>query len=300
MSADSSSEQETKQPDFSFGKRLSTARGALNLSREEVSKELHLGLEIITALEEEDYEKLTAPIFVNGYLRNYARLLKIPVEPLLAAYSQIQVDQPALVSDAARSPKPAYSKLLVKTASLLIILVLIAGIVSWLQSQDFKFPDISSFIEEAPKTTSVEPDLTQPVLPALPEVVDSPAPNIAADLVEEESTEEIKSTPELVSEPVESVALSAPVEELGEQAKNELLISINEDSWVEVSDNDGKRLIYDLLRQGKEHRVSGSIPFKVFLGNANGVKIEYNGAPINIAEFTRGNLARFKIGVAGE
>ncbi|MCK4744221.1 MAG: DUF4115 domain-containing protein [Sulfuriflexus sp.] len=300
--SDSSSEAQQEQPSYSFGKRLASARGALNLSREEVSKQLRLGVDIIVALEEEDYTKLTVPIFVNGYLRNYAGLLKIPAEPLLAAYSQIQVESPILVADAARKPKASYSKLLVKTASLLIVLVLIAGIISWVQSQDFDFSSLSDFNNQKLEPESVEPVAALVPLPELIEESELPIdenidlPEVAVEVAVEEV---------VIEEPVPLVAdvVAAPeVKKVPEPlvVKNKALIVVSEDSWVEVSDSDGKRLIYDLLRANKEYLVSGSTPFKVFLGNAKAVRIEYNGELINLGKYTRGNLARFRLGAAGE
>jgi len=295
--SDHNSEAQQEQASFSFGKRLASARGALNLSREDVSKKLKLGLDIIIALEEEDYTKLTVPIFVNGYLRNYAGLLKIPADPLLAAYSQIQVETPALIADGARKPKYSYSNLLVKIASLLIVLVLLAGIFSWLQKQDFELPSLSDF-----NIQKLEPLSNQPVteIAPLPELLEDEV------LLTDESTEvpvvaveEAKL--ELKEPPAPSVAEAPTAPEANvSEAKNKALIVVSEDSWVEVSDSDGKRLIYDLLRADKEYLVSGNTPFKVFLGNAKAVTIEYNGELFNLDKYIRGNLARFKLGEAGE
>jgi len=294
MSEESKPEQQQAQSTFSFGKRLSSARGALNLSREEVAKELRLGVEVIIALEEEDYEQLGVPIFVTGYLRNYARLLRIPVEPLLAAYGQIQVEVPTLVADAARKPSPSYSKLIVKVATLLIVLVLIAGIVSWIQNQDFDFSTLLSSPSETVNEQSVE---TMPALPELgtPDEAPSlePAPTASSE-------EPVASSPppalEISSEPP-----SPPVQaESTDEVSNQALISVSEDSWVEIEDADGKRLIYELLRAGKQYQTIGKAPFKVFLGNAKAVRIEYNGEPIEVDKYRRGNLARFRLGAAGE
>ena len=294
--SDVSSEVQQEPANFSFGKRLASARGALNLSREDVSKKLRLGLDIIVALEEEDYTKLTVPIFVNGYLRNYADLLKIPAEPLLAAYSQIQVETPVLVADAARKSKPSYGNLLVKTASLLIVFVLLAGILSWVQSQDFEWPSLSDF-----NVKKLEPALIEPVtkLAALPELLEEKvlptdeSIDVPVAAVEEEKLE--------LEEPTTLVAeIPTAPEEKVSVPKNKALIVVSEDSWVEVSDNAGKRLIYDLLRADKEYLVSGKTPFKVFLGNAKAVRIEYNGELVNLDKYIRGNLARFKLGAAGE
>lgn len=293
---DTSSEAQQEQASFSFGKRLASARGALNLSREDVSKKLRLGLDVIVALEEEDYTKLTVPIFVNGYLRNYAGLLKIPAEPLLAAYSQIQVETPTLVADAARKPKPSYSNLLVKIASLLIVFVLLAGIFSWLQSQDFEWPSLSDFTIQKSEPVASEPVTELAPLPELleeRELLTDETIEVPVVAVEEAKLELEEQTPPVAEVP------TAPAEKVS-APKNKVLIVVSEDSWVEVSDSTGKRLIYDLLRADKEYLVSGNTPFKVFLGNAKAVRIEYNGELINLDKYTRGNLARFKLGAAGE
>ena len=291
MSEDNSSEQHTT---FSFGRRLSTARGALNLSREEVAKELRLGIEIIVALEDEDYDGLAAPIYVTGYIRNYARLLKIPVEPLLAAYSQVQVESPTIVAKAIRKSGPSYSRLLIKIASVLIVLVLLAGIISWFQSQNF---EPSTWFSSPDSTDNSEPAI------ALPELVEPD--NLPASSNEAERAAELPVEAEAIPAPVqEPVTAAAPVEEPKkapvEAQKNEIMISLSNDSWVDLRDSTGKRLIYDLLRSNKQKRVTGKPPFKVFLGNAKGVRIEYNGELIDVDKHIRGNLARFQIGAAGE
>ena len=320
MNENFNSEQQQKQPDFSFGKRLSSARNALNLSREEVSKELRLGLGIIKALEEEDCERLGAPIFVTGYLRNYAGLLKIPVEPLLAAYGKIQIEMPSLVSPSARKSKQSHNKLLIKTASLLFFLVLVAGIVSWFQNQDFELPEIAGLLEQAPDTVLVESSAALPALPELSEVVEPPVDVVTevpiieqvepvgevsqSAVVQVEPGGEARQPAVVQVEPGGEVSQPAVIEvkpvAAVEQLENKVSVSVKEDSWVEVTDNEGKRLIYDLLRADKEYTVSGRSPYKVFLGNAKGVRIEYNGELVNIEQYTQGNLARFKLGAAGE
>ena len=75
----------------SFGQRLSSARRALNLSQEQVAAELRLKVSLIQALEEEDYSRLPTRMYIAGYLRNYARLLKVPVEPFLKALDHAQL-----------------------------------------------------------------------------------------------------------------------------------------------------------------------------------------------------------------
>lgn len=67
------------------GKRLQEAREERHLSREEVARQLHQDVSIIQALEEDDYTRLPGQTYVLGYLRSYARLLKLPENEIVAA-----------------------------------------------------------------------------------------------------------------------------------------------------------------------------------------------------------------------
>lgn len=280
-----------QQAALSFGKRFSTARGALNLSREEVAKELRLSIDIISSLENEDYEQLAVPIYVTGYIRNYARLLKIPVEPLLAAYNQVQLESPTIVASSMRKPKSSHAHLLIKLVTGLIILVLLVGIFSWFQSQNFE-PSTwfsAQAVTENTEPTILLPELAEPdKLPAKKEVMVKDTPPLV-----------VENLPELAPEPVVDpipIPSNAPVQ----AAKKAIVLTLTGDSWVDLQDSTGKRLIYDLLQAGKVREISGTPPFRVFLGNAKNVRIEYNGQLIDIEQHRRGNLARFQIGAVGD
>jgi len=71
---------------LSNGARLAEAREKRTLTVETVADELNLDVSIIEAIENEDRENLPAPIFVQGYVRNYARLVGLPEEELVAGY----------------------------------------------------------------------------------------------------------------------------------------------------------------------------------------------------------------------
>jgi len=297
--------QETEgQAAYSFGQRLQTARRALNMSRQDVARELRLGVEIITALEEEDFEALGAPIFVTGYLKNYTRLVKIPPEPVLAAYSQVQVESPRLIADTIRPQTGAYSKIMVRMASLLIILTLVAGLVSWYQSSDFSLFDSNGSLatpEQLPATVAPLPEVS-PETETVEPVAEVSTEVAGVEIVASEP-------PEVITEPAEKVAAvieaqpeitlpePAPVEPPPEVVEGiELTLIFYADSWTEVTDNTGKRLVYDLWRAGKEKTVYGQPPFSVFIGNASGVEIKYNGALYDFSTYSNKNLARFELG----
>ena len=68
------------------GRRLKALREAQGLELGRVASLLHLSDDKLLLLEAEAYGELPGPVFVQGYIRNYARLLGVPVEPLITAF----------------------------------------------------------------------------------------------------------------------------------------------------------------------------------------------------------------------
>jgi len=75
------------------GSQLRKARERKGLEQAKVAAQLHLSQSMIQALEWDDYEKLPAAVFVQGYLRNYARLLGVDEEAVISAYQELQPSQ---------------------------------------------------------------------------------------------------------------------------------------------------------------------------------------------------------------
>lgn len=67
----------------SAGKILSSRREEWGLSVAEVASTLNLSIDTIEALEADDYDSLPGTTFIKGYIRSYARLLKLDVEGLM-------------------------------------------------------------------------------------------------------------------------------------------------------------------------------------------------------------------------
>jgi cytoskeleton protein RodZ len=75
-------------------------------------------------------------------------------------------------------------------------------------------------------------------------------------------------------------------------------LSFSDASWVDLRDADGQRLLYEHVNQGRSISLEGNPPFSVFLGNAEGVRIEYDGEPFDFSGHTRGVYARFTLGTS--
>ena len=64
------------------GRVLADARVAKGMTLAEVAAQLKLSPSQVTALEADDYASLPGPVFVRGFIRNYARLLEQDAEQL--------------------------------------------------------------------------------------------------------------------------------------------------------------------------------------------------------------------------
>jgi cytoskeletal protein RodZ len=75
---------EAERATLSPGAQLATARNALGWTVEQVASQLKLAKRQIVAIEADDLASLPEPAVVRGFIRAYAKLLKLDAAPLLA------------------------------------------------------------------------------------------------------------------------------------------------------------------------------------------------------------------------
>lgn len=80
------SQEQNRGP--SPGQTLKRLREELGLSHARVAESLHLTVRYVKALENDEYQKLPGKIFVKGYFKSYAMLVKADVEDIVACYEQ--------------------------------------------------------------------------------------------------------------------------------------------------------------------------------------------------------------------
>jgi cytoskeleton protein RodZ len=74
------------EPNDTPGRRLRALRESRKLDIERIAAQLHLQRHVVEAIEGDQYERLPAPVFVVGYIKNYARLLGADPVPIVTAY----------------------------------------------------------------------------------------------------------------------------------------------------------------------------------------------------------------------
>jgi cytoskeleton protein RodZ len=164
MNTVASSDADIRQPsegDGAPGAMLRAARIQHNLQVEQVAKELHLDTRIVTAMENDDQAVLPEPIFVQGYLRSYARLVGLPADDIVSRYSTQGRPNPPPLSVIGPRRKAPVLPLPSARMTRNVILLLLAGILVWLA-----YP----FVERLVLSRSGETEVQQPGRLDLPPV----------------------------------------------------------------------------------------------------------------------------------
>ncbi|MCG8428952.1 MAG: helix-turn-helix domain-containing protein [Chromatiales bacterium] len=207
------------------GKQLKSIREERGLDLVSVAAMLHLSDSKLEALESDDYEALPGAVFIQGYLRNYARVLEVPVEPILAAYQQANpsVDQQPDLKVGRVNHEVRSSHGLVRMMTWIIVLSLIGLVLTWWQGYlqwplfgDQAQDEAPSLEESQDKPLGDLPLNTEPALPVIDAGQSSftlpvAKPEEPAPAVEEPETPVVEETVpvdpvEAQAEPVSAVA----------------------------------------------------------------------------------------------
>lgn len=119
---------------------FSQARDKRGLSQKEVARDLHLTSKIINALEENDFDIISSPVFTRGYIKSYGRYLGLDTQALVAEFDALYGMQ-----DHNKKLRPSIHQLSeqsksggfwVKLILFVFVLGLVAATVVWWQSQN--------------------------------------------------------------------------------------------------------------------------------------------------------------------
>jgi cytoskeleton protein RodZ len=292
---------QTQAPATLIGPSFRQAREALSLSVEDVASHLRLSLRQIHALENDEFSALPEATITRGFIRNYARLLEIPAEPLLEVYKTYSpaggpkaiTIQSAniLISGGDRRPWLAYI-----SASIVVAILLGA----WL------------LYVEYPKNASVEPS-TAPVASsteASADTVTEPLPIAALPAAEREQSVSVEPAPgqaATVTQPAET----APPPSTGEAPAttqttpaaattspagvSRLTLHFSQQTWISVIDRDNKELVNKNKPAGSEEIVEATPPLKLTIGNAAATTLTFNGKPVDLGPHSKLNVARLTL-----
>jgi cytoskeleton protein RodZ len=114
------------------GERLQAARIKNGLSLEDVANRMHLSSSILEALEDNNFDEITAPIFVKGYLRAYARIVSLSEDEMIEQYIDFYSEEdPPISSTSNMAPELSPADTRIKWTTYLVILLLAVLLAAW-------------------------------------------------------------------------------------------------------------------------------------------------------------------------
>jgi len=288
-----------------IGAELKSAREALGLTVSEVAQQLKFAARQLEALEEERFDVLPGGTFVRGMVRNYARLLKLPPEPLVeriagrfeapdANHLAARYSQPVPFSDSARRSTFVY-------LALSLGVLAIGGGVAYQWQREHKAAGTQL---AAAKRTPAKP-LVAAAPKAQPKTAEPARVELAANVApaNESAPTEAPQKPAIERVSVAKIAAALPEQSPPVSASapktygslNRLVIRCEEEAWIEVKDANDRMLVSSLNPAGAERVVRARGPLTLVIGNAQHVRVTHNERPVDLAPHTKLAIARFTL-----
>lgn len=261
---------------LSVGMRLRMAREAADMSVVDVSQQIKLSAKQIEILENDGFDELGL-VFSRGFVRNYARLLGLDANSLIADMSSTMNSktEPLSIHDEHIPLTTELSKYWLAMAGLAIALVIGVPLLvyHWLAADDtpITLPTVAK---------TVAPSATNARLPASPETATQQANTAPSPATNTATT---------------NPATAASTASAENTAMGRLHLQFAKDSWVEIRDGKQHTILTHLYRAGETAEISGMRPLSVIIGNAAGVTLKYNDQVIDLVPYTPFNVAKLTL-----
>ncbi|WP_334187704.1 RodZ domain-containing protein [Noviherbaspirillum sp.] len=288
-------------------------REARGWSVDQVASQLNLAPRQVQAIERDDYASLPGMAVARGFIRGYAKLLKVDPVPLLAA---IPADAAGQTSQAV-SPRKTLSAPFAETRLpsmmerpafphkgkiIFLVIALAAAGVAFKFFQDRELPALTEALSTQfeKQAAAVSGKASESNAASTPDAATGPdAPSTAPPVNSVTGVE-----PSPPSTPPDQAAIAngqqassapgAPTES-SSAALNALVLTSREDSWVEIRRADNSVLLSKVLKSGQSETVELTGPVSVTIGNAQGIDMTLRGAPVQVKSGSTNNVARLKL-----
>jgi cytoskeleton protein RodZ len=284
----------------SVGEQLKNARLAQGMTIDAVAKQLKLAPRQVTALETDDVASLPGGPFVRGFVRNYARLVRIDPDTLVHADETRRNAAPPLqgmtpAKGELRDGSAAHSAPSLRWLIPLILVGAVGAAAYLYESRKGRIIGGSSSIPAAQiSTPNPNASPTNGSTDSATKLPETTANNVTAPGLPPVIVAPVPSTPVIES------AAAAPTSAANAPGADGKLVSLElafaAPSWTEIRDASGNVLTSKLQPVGSTVSVSGKPPFRLTVGEASNVSLSRNGVKIDLAaKAGSGNVAKFTL-----
>lgn len=296
MTGDNAVSQQAEFADEqSVGLQLRRAREARGMTVEGVGAAIKLAARQVEAIEADDYARLTSATYARGFIRNYASLMGLDAQSLLAQLDRHEVRaRPQLVEQAnvgvAMPSQSARRKWMLPVLALSVPALAAVALYVWFEFWPADAQPVAAEpapVLAAPPAADAAPEVpaAEPAPPVDPQAAglpaDVPAPNLAADAAA------TAAVPPASAQPAPAVP-AVP-------GQRQLNFRFTADSWIEMRDAQGRIVLSELNRAGSTRTLSAVFPVSLVIGNAKSVTMDIDGTPYDLAPSTKVEVARLRL-----
>jgi cytoskeleton protein RodZ len=279
------------------GAALLKERRRQGLSLGDISRQLKLSVRQVEALERDDYSAYKGPVFIHGFIRNYAKLLGLDPEPLIRAtdsmLNPLQAAAPSAFQPERAQPGPAVrgKRPLWPVITLLLLIAIALSFyfgghrspeggrsAASVAARDKGVPSAKSSNSEVKPRAESKPD-TEPAAKS------ATKPAAKAETKPDSRTETTVRAP---AEPIPAIAADAT-------GRLTVRMIFEQESWVEIKDRTGNTIFGQLTPAGSRRSVSGEPPLSVVIGHSAGVQLFVGNKNVDLAPHTRVDVARLTV-----
>jgi len=322
------------------GRVLAEARAQQGLTQQQVAQRLRLRISSIQALEADETEKDVSITFTKGYVRLYAKLLGLEVEPLMQAFEALngQNGQQAakLQSFSRRVAREANDSRWNLVTYVIVALVIGSVVLWWVDQSDFSLrgsvdADTTQNYEQTRETESAqEAEQTEFDSPEQIQinanddaVARFDTPDVVSTELDSVSNNEPAMAPPVLEEEIRSLATADETEQPSPMPENpplpsssslaadlpyavnadgtvDMIFTFSDDCWVSVKDVNGETIAIGVKVKGRVMEVSGVPPLEVILGAPGVVDINFGGLDMDLSQFPIARSANFQLPFQGE
>jgi cytoskeleton protein RodZ len=303
------------------GGMLMAQRETLELSLQQVADQLHLTMHFVRAIESDSYEKLPGDVFVRGYIRTYARLLRLDPDQVLMIYDEFNSHKIARKEEAIKRRdrrRKDRNRPWVLVSGVAFVSVAVA---LWYLSPGQSSDNVADAASEAEllvvarlaieASTAVADVQIRPERPVSEQTLDEITPVIVneasgalaiagTDAVSTQGLEQLLPEQPAAAQTATGMEPAASGRTSMEywSGMDELRLAFGADSAVQIEHNGGAENHEHLYAAGETLVIRGTAPFSVLLGDARNVSLNFNGRHIDISSNIRvDNSARLSIGM---
>ena len=294
------------------GAQLAAMREARGWSVEQVASQLNLAPRQVQAIERDDYAALPGMAIARGFIRGYAKLLKVDPAPLLGASpgetaktGQTVASRNTLSAPFAETRLPSMTERPAfphKGKIVFVVIVLAIAFTAFKLYQDRELPALSdalsSQFEKQAAAVSGKASESEAAGPsAVTSDTDAASASGATSSVPGTPSPQQTDAPGQAAASDGQTASSASVAAAGgaSGAQNALVLTAREDSWVEIRRADNSIALSKIIKSGQIETVELTGPMSAVIGNARGVDVTLRGEPVELKAKSTNNVARLKL-----